>query len=144
MSWGQLLTSGVDLWLNTSQKPYEASGISGMKAALNGVPNLSILDGWWIEGCLEGITGWAIGGEGDVGETATEEAASLYAKLAHIATLFYQRHPLLPTACRVSSDHARGDRHKRLIFSYAAHAVAIRCERLLLARLNVLRGSELF
>ena len=51
---------GVDLWLNTPERPLEASGTSGMKAALNGVPSLSILDGWWIEGCLEGTTGWAM------------------------------------------------------------------------------------
>ena len=55
-----LLTSGVDLWLNTPLRPQEASGTSGMKAALNGVPSLSVLDGWWIEGCHEGLTGWAI------------------------------------------------------------------------------------
>lgn len=88
----RMLTSGVDLWLNTPQRPYEASGTSGMKAALNGVPSLSILDGWWIEGCLEGITGWAIGKESDTGEASSEEVASLYAKLASVATLFYQ-HP---------------------------------------------------
>ena len=57
---GALLTAGVDVWVNTPQRPYEASGTSGMKAALNGVPSLSILDGWWIEGCIEGVTGWAI------------------------------------------------------------------------------------
>jgi starch phosphorylase len=57
MEWGRLLTSGVDLWLNTPQKPQEASGTSGMKAALNGVPSLSVLDGWWVEGCIEGVTG---------------------------------------------------------------------------------------
>lgn len=90
--WGRLLTSGVDLWLNTPQRPYEASGTSGMKAALNGVPSLSILDGWWIEGCLEGITGWAIGKESDTGEASSEEAASLYTKLAAVGALFYQ-HP---------------------------------------------------
>jgi starch phosphorylase len=56
MNWGKLLTSGVDLWLNTPQRPQEASGTSGMKAALNGVPSLSITDGWWIEGHLEGVT----------------------------------------------------------------------------------------
>ncbi len=80
---GKVLTAGVDVWLNTPQPPLEASGTSGMKAALNGVPSLSILDGWWIEGCIEGITGWAIankigGGEGD---ERARDAASLYDKL---------------------------------------------------------------
>ena len=55
------LTSGVDVWLNTPLPPMEASGTSGMKAAHNGVINFSVLDGWWIEGCIEGVTGWAIG-----------------------------------------------------------------------------------
>ena len=91
MAWGRSLTSGVDLWLNTPQQPYEASGTSGMKAALNGVPSLSILDGWWIEGCLEGLTGWSIGKAADVSGPATEEAASLYNKLDEIVKLFYQR-----------------------------------------------------
>ena len=58
---GKLLTSGVDIWLNTPLRPLEASGTSGMKAAANGVPNLSVLDGWWVEGCIEGLTGWGIG-----------------------------------------------------------------------------------
>ncbi len=55
------MTSGVDVWLNTPLPPYEASGTSGMKAAHNGVINFSVLDGWWLEGCIEGVTGWAIG-----------------------------------------------------------------------------------
>lgn len=55
------LTSGVDVWLNTPIPPFEASGTSGMKAAHNGVINFSVLDGWWVEGCIEGVTGWAIG-----------------------------------------------------------------------------------
>ena len=85
--WGALMTSGVDLWLNTPIKTREASGTSGMKCALNGVPSLSTLDGWWIEGHIEGLTGWSIddqgGGEG-------EEAASLYDKLEKvILPLFY-------------------------------------------------------
>jgi starch phosphorylase len=74
---GALLTAGVDVWVNTPKRPYEASGTSGMKAALNGVPSLSILDGWWIEGCIEGFTGWAI----EDGANDAEEAASLYKKL---------------------------------------------------------------
>jgi starch phosphorylase len=74
---GALLTAGVDVWVNTPRRPYEASGTSGMKAALNGVPSLSILDGWWIEGCIEGVTGWAI----EDGADDAEEAESLYTKL---------------------------------------------------------------
>jgi starch phosphorylase len=74
---GALLTAGVDVWVNTPRRPYEASGTSGMKAALNGVPSLSILDGWWIEGCIEGFTGWAI----EDGASDLEEADSLYRKL---------------------------------------------------------------
>jgi len=61
MTLGGLLTSGVDLWVNNPQPPLEASGTSGMKAALNGVPSLSVLDGWWVEGHVEGVTGWSIG-----------------------------------------------------------------------------------
>jgi glycogen phosphorylase len=74
---GALLTAGADVWVNTPRRPYEASGTSGMKAALNGVPSLSILDGWWIEGCIEGVTGWAI----EDGANDEEEATSLYKKL---------------------------------------------------------------
>jgi starch phosphorylase len=82
---GEQLTGGVDVWLNTPLRPYEASGTSGMKAALNGVPSLSVLDGWWIEGCAEGITGWAVP---DCDDTA-QEAAMLYAKLENaVAPLF--------------------------------------------------------
>ncbi len=61
MELGALLTRGTDIWLNNPRRPLEASGTSGMKAAMNGVPNLSILDGWWPEGCKHGVTGWKIG-----------------------------------------------------------------------------------
>ena len=61
MTLGALLTRGCDVWLNNPRRPLEASGTSGMKAAMNGVPNLSILDGWWPEGCEHGVTGWKIG-----------------------------------------------------------------------------------
>lgn len=61
MRWASFMTSGVDLWLNTPQRPYEASGTSGMKAALNGIPSFSVPDGWWLEGHVEGATGWDIG-----------------------------------------------------------------------------------
>src|SRR6185437_7615732 len=89
MHLAQLLTSGVELWLNTPLRPYEASGTSGMKAALNGIPSLSVLDGWWIEGNIEATTGWSIGHANEV-EDASVEIASLYDKLERIIVpLFY-------------------------------------------------------
>jgi starch phosphorylase len=94
MALGRLLTSGVDLWLNTPQPPLEASGTSGMKAALNGVPSLSVLDGWWIEGCIEGITGWAIGDDDRPShvDRSGADASSMYDKLeSTILPLFHQR-----------------------------------------------------
>lgn len=82
---GAMLTAGVDVWVNTPRRPYEASGTSGMKAALNGVPSLSILDGWWIEGCMEGLTGWAI----EDGADDAAEADSLYKKLENAVVPLY-------------------------------------------------------
>jgi starch phosphorylase len=83
----------VDLWLNTPLPPNEASGTSGMKAAVNGTPSLSVLDGWWIEGCVEGLTGWAIGEPGEelpAVQNPDVHAESLYRKLEHvILPLFY-------------------------------------------------------
>ncbi|HXE09344.1 MAG TPA: alpha-glucan family phosphorylase [Acidobacteriaceae bacterium] len=84
---GALLTQGVDVWVNTPRRPYEASGTSGMKAALNGVPSLSVLDGWWIEGCAEDVTGWAI----EDAEDEAGEAASLYDKLENQIAPLYAR-----------------------------------------------------
>lgn len=81
------MVSGVDLWLNTPLPPLEASGTSGMKAAFNGVPSLSVLDGWWVEGCIEGVTGWAVG-RADAGSDGHAEA--LYDKLAGtVLPLYY-------------------------------------------------------
>ncbi|MGP8253913.1 MAG: alpha-glucan family phosphorylase [Terracidiphilus sp.] len=82
---GAKMTAGVDVWVNTPRRPYEASGTSGMKAAMNGVPSLSILDGWWIEGCIEGVTGWAI----EDGANDQEEAASMYRKLESAVVPLY-------------------------------------------------------
>jgi starch phosphorylase len=87
-SWGALICSGCDLWLNTPIKTREASGTSGMKAALNGVPSLSVLDGWWIEGHLEGITGWSIDGKDE-----DAEAESLYDKLENAIMPLYYKDP---------------------------------------------------
>ena len=88
---GKLITSGVDIWLNTPIPPLEASGTSGMKAALNGIPSLSILDGWWIEGCIEGITGWAIGDlQRGNNVNDNDDAEFLYNKLEKIIIpMFY-------------------------------------------------------
>ena len=82
---GAMMTAGVDVWVNTPRRPYEASGTSGMKAAMNGVPSLSILDGWWIEGCIEGFTGWAI----EDGANDQEEADSMYRKLESAVVPLY-------------------------------------------------------
>ena len=83
------MVSGCDVWLNTPQRPLEASGTSGMKAALNGVPSLSVLDGWWIEGCIEGVTGWAVGAAADSAEG--DDAASLYDKLEGSVLPLFER-----------------------------------------------------
>ncbi|MEA2721935.1 MAG: glycogen phosphorylase [Candidatus Eremiobacteraeota bacterium] len=81
MSWGASLTSGADIWLNTPRPPNEASGTSGMKAALNGVPSLSVMDGWWIEGALDGTTGWSIDAQTGTDDERTADA--LYTLLQH-------------------------------------------------------------
>jgi starch phosphorylase len=83
------MVAGVDVWVNNPMKPLEASGTSGMKAALNGVPSLSVLDGWWIEGHVEGVTGWSIGSSESV-DDQSKDAQDLYLKLERvILPLFY-------------------------------------------------------
>ena len=90
------IVAGVDVWVNTPMKPLEASGTSGMKAAHNGVINFSVLDGWWIEGCLEGITGWSIGPgseeEGNPQETFQKEIDDFYGKLEYVIVPIYYHH----------------------------------------------------
>ncbi len=92
MHMARYLVQGVDVWLNTPRRPREASGTSGMKAALNGVPNLSILDGWWVEG-YNGANGWAIGGGQSFDNQDAQDhhdASSLYQLLEEeIVPLFY-------------------------------------------------------
>jgi starch phosphorylase len=75
------MVAGADVWLNTPLRPLEASGTSGMKAAMNGVPSLSVLDGWWLEGWIEGVTGWSVGIDGDT--DPADDANLLYDKLEH-------------------------------------------------------------
>jgi starch phosphorylase len=95
MDIAQKITAGVDLWLNTPEPPHEASGTSGMKAALNGVPSLSVLDGWWIEGCIEGRTGWAIGALQSENGQGYWDALDLYEKLSeNILPHFQQQRDL--------------------------------------------------
>lgn len=81
MDLAKVLVSGADVWLNTPVPPMEASGTSGMKAALNGLPNFSVLDGWWSEAHEEGVTGWAIG---DDGSPAQGHANQLHDKLENV------------------------------------------------------------
>lgn len=89
MELAQHLVAGVDVWLNTPLRPMEASGTSGMKATFNGVPNLSVLDGWWIEGCIEGVTGWSVGDSQKGDDNADAEA--LYRKLADVVLPLYNQ-----------------------------------------------------
>jgi starch phosphorylase len=90
MNLGALLTSGCDVWLNNPLRPLEASGTSGMKAALNGVPSYSILDGWWVEGHIEGVTGWAIDGDPVLPMDPENDIQALYQTLERtILPLYY-------------------------------------------------------
>jgi len=89
----RFLVAGVDVWVNTPLPPLEASGTSGMKACANGVPHLSILDGWWPEG-FNGQNGWAFGGEEIEGDRTAQDAAELYRILEEqVIPLYYERGP---------------------------------------------------
>lgn len=121
---GKLMTSGVDVWLNTPQKPQEASGTSGMKAALNGVPSFSILDGWWIEGHLEGVTGWAIGNHWENPDHHEEEINSLYEKLEkEILPIYYKRPEHFDWIRQMTIAHNGSFFNaQRMMFQYLKHA----------------------
>jgi starch phosphorylase len=122
--WAPLLYSGVDLWLNTPKRPQEASGTSGMKAALNGVPSLSVLDGWWVEGCIEGVTGWAIGHGSETAEDDAAEAASLYGKLEGVIVPMFYRRPDGYAAVMRSAIAMNGSffNTQRMVSQYVANA----------------------
>ena len=120
MALAKYLCAGVDLWLNTPQKPEEASGTSGMKAALNGVPSLSILDGWWIEGHVEGVTGWAVGESWEPESNSAKETASLYDKLEYAILPMYYAQPIEFAKVRRSAIALNGSFYnaERMAFQY--------------------------
>jgi starch phosphorylase len=124
MDLARLLCAGVDLWLNTPQRPLEASGTSGMKAALNGVPSLSVLDGWWIEGHVEGVTGWAIGERHDAGYDPLAEARSLYEQLEHAILPLYYGKPDAYAEIRRSAIALNGSffHTQRMVLQYLRNA----------------------
>jgi starch phosphorylase len=121
---GRSLCAGVDLWLNTPQKPQEASGTSGMKAALNGVPSLSVLDGWWIEGYVEGVTGWSIGERWEEEPDSQKEIASMYEKLEHVIVPMFYGRPLAFARVMRSAIALNGSffNAQRMLFQYMQNA----------------------
>ena len=122
--WGQLITSGVDIWLNNPMRPQEASGTSGMKAALNGVPNFSVLDGWWVEGHIENFTGWAIGDNSPLPQETAVEAASLYDKLERVILPLYYGNPAGFAEIMRNSIALNGSffNTQRMVLQYAGNA----------------------
>jgi glycogen phosphorylase len=116
MDLAKFLVSGADVWLNTPLPPLEASGTSGMKAAVNGLLNLSMLDGWWVEGCIEGVTGWAI--------IDGHDATPLYDKLEHVVLpLYYEnRHQWIWMMKQAISKIACYFNSHRMMRRYAAEA----------------------
>jgi starch phosphorylase len=124
MDLARTLCAGVDVWLNTPEPPLEASGTSGMKAALNGVPSLSVLDGWWIEGHVEGVTGWSIGDHGDAHNDPAVEANALYDKLEHAILPLYYAKPDAYTEIRRSAIALNGSffHTQRMVLQYVRNA----------------------
>jgi len=127
MRLGGLLTSGTDLWLNNPLRPLEASGTSGMKAALNGVPSLSVLDGWWVEGCLEGTTGWSIGDDAKLPQDPARDIPEMYLKLERvILPLFYAMPYAYATVMRnaIAVNGSYFNTH-RMVQQYAMNAYGV-------------------
>lgn len=125
MNIGRLMTSGVDVWLNNPERPLEASGTSGMKSALNGVPSLSVLDGWWCEGCIEGVTGWAIGEHlTETNQNRKDDSESLYHKLENVVLPLYYNdrakyHELM---AQVIALNGTAFNTQRMLYQYALKA----------------------
>jgi starch phosphorylase len=123
IDWGRRISAGVDLWLNTPQRPFEAAGTSGMKAAFNGVPSLSVPDGWWYEGHVEGVTGWDIGHE-ELSDDPEAEADSLYDKLElAVLPMFYTRYNAYAEVMRSAiALNASFFNTQRMLLQYALNA----------------------
>ncbi|MGH7483856.1 MAG: alpha-glucan family phosphorylase [Longimicrobiales bacterium] len=127
MRLGGLMTAGVDVWLNTPRKPQEASGTSGMKAALNGVPSFSVLDGWWIEGCVHGVTGWSIGTSWEVEGDEAKEISAYHGVLARELLPLYYGSPerfgeVMRYAIALNGSFFNAE---RMIFQYAVNAYGL-------------------
>jgi glycogen phosphorylase len=132
MALGKLICAGVDLWLNTPLRPQEASGTSGMKAALNGVPSLSILDGWWIEGHVENVTGWSIGSDAEPSRDQVGDAALLYDKLERIIIPMYYGDPNVYASIRRFAIALNGSffNTQRMVSQYLTNAYLPKTEEI--------------
>ncbi|MBQ9903640.1 MAG: alpha-glucan family phosphorylase [Synergistaceae bacterium] len=136
MEIASLLTQGVDVWLNNPIRPREASGTSGMKCAMNGIMNFSVLDGWWIEGWIEDVTGWAIGPAPSDAEAQNanertydeqNDALDLYEKLEKkIIPTYYENHDKWVDMMRhtIALDASFFNTH-RVVHEYASKAYSI-------------------
>ncbi|MBV8750590.1 MAG: alpha-glucan family phosphorylase [Candidatus Eremiobacteraeota bacterium] len=122
MTWGAALTAGADVWLNTPRPPNEASGTSGMKAALNGVPSLSVMDGWWIEGAIDGVTGWSV--DAETGNDDARTADALYSLLEHTILPSYtqDRYRYLATMRATIAFNGSHFNAQRMLAQYALEA----------------------
>jgi starch phosphorylase len=131
MDLARLMCAGSDVWLNTPLPPMEASGTSGMKAAVNGVPSLSVLDGWWVEGHVEGVTGWAIGDRRPASERSRDDASdaeALYRKLREtvIPSFYAQRERFIEIMRSAISINASFFNSERMLGQYLLCAYRVR------------------
>lgn len=116
---GRLLTQGCDVWLNNPQRPMEACGTSGMKAAMNGVLNLSILDGWWPEGCKHGVNGWQFGEAYEGPNQDENDLKSLYKTLLYeVLPCYYENKERWEKMMRFSIDMAEHFSSHRMVQEY--------------------------
>lgn len=120
-----VMCAGADVWVNTPERPLEASGTSGMKAALNGVPSLSVLDGWWMEGHVEGVTGWSVGGLEEERDDAAD-ADDLYTTLElAIASRYYGHRGLSEVRRGALALNGSWFTTERMVRQYAAAAYGV-------------------